>query len=57
MVLKCYFCFSVDFDPTVRQTIFSVVLGGLLHRLKLGFLHQGQIQRHQSLPTVKDAKR
>lgn len=51
------YIFRLDFDPTVRHTFFSVVIGGLFIWLGDSSTSQLSIQRFQSLPTVQAVKR
>lgn len=53
MVFLC----SFDFDPTIRHTIWSQVIGGSVYWLQTNAVSQNMIQRYLSLPSVKSGRR
>uniref|UniRef100_A0A1B0CA85 Sodium/solute symporter n=2 Tax=Lutzomyia longipalpis TaxID=7200 RepID=A0A1B0CA85_LUTLO len=46
-----------DLDPRTRNTIFSVVIGGMAYWLKSNAISQNMIQRYLSLPTLSAARK
>ncbi|XP_037951198.1 sodium-coupled monocarboxylate transporter 2-like [Teleopsis dalmanni] len=47
---------DVTWDPTVRLSILSVLVGGTLHKIQSSDVNQVSIQRFLSLPTLKKVK-
>ncbi|KAG4065705.1 hypothetical protein HA402_012383 [Bradysia odoriphaga] len=48
---------SFDFNPTVRHTIWSQIIGGLFYWTQTNAVSQNMIQRYLSLPTLRHARR
>lgn len=46
----------MDIDPTVRHSIFSVLIGGLVYWISVNATSQGMIQRYLSVPTLRAAR-
>lgn len=58
--LNFFFIFPTDrltWDPTVRLSMLSVILGGTLHKIQSSDVNQVSIQRFLSLPSYEHAKR
>jgi len=51
-----FFITSFDIDPTVRHTVWSLVIGCSLRMLSLTF-NQSTVQRISSMATQRDANR
>jgi len=47
----------LTWDPTVRLSMLSVILGGTLHKIQSSDVNQVSIQRFLSLPSYQHAKR
>lgn len=48
---------SFDIDPTIRHTIWSQVIGGVVYWTQTNAVSQNMIQRYLSLPTLRDGRR
>lgn len=50
------FYFSISFDPRVRHTVWSLVIGGSMHALATYGFNQTQVQRYMCVRTTRAAK-
>ena len=48
---------SFSLDPTLRDSFWSVAIGGLFNYMPFFTLNQGSMQKYQSLPTFQDTKK
>ena len=59
-ILNChefsFFVLSVRFDPRIRHTIWSILIGGSLNSLSTYSFNQVQVQRYMSIRTLRNAK-
>lgn len=46
----------MSWDPTVRLTMASVIIGGTLHKIQSSDVNQMSLQRFMSLPNMKSVK-
>lgn len=44
---------SLTYDPTVRNSVLSILVGGCLYWLQSNAINQGMIQRYLTLPSLK----
>jgi sodium-coupled monocarboxylate transporter 8/12 len=52
----CSLVFSVSFDPRVRHTVWSLLIGGTLNSLTTYGFNQTQVQRYMCVRTTRGAK-
>ncbi|KAL6261318.1 hypothetical protein P5V15_008838 [Pogonomyrmex californicus] len=48
---------AMDWNPFIRHTIWSLLIGGYIHWLQITAINQNMIQRYLSLPTLQSARR
>nr|XP_012134656.1 PREDICTED: sodium-coupled monocarboxylate transporter 1-like isoform X2 [Megachile rotundata] len=48
---------TADWSPLTRHTIWSLVIGGMVHWLQISAINQNMIQRYLALPTLRSARR
>ncbi|XP_034183348.2 sodium-coupled monocarboxylate transporter 1 [Osmia lignaria lignaria] len=48
---------ATDWSPLTRHTIWSLVIGGMVHWLQISAINQNMIQRYLALPTLRSARR
>ena len=56
VIIVMFFITSFDIDPTVRHTVWNLVIGCSLRMLSLTF-NQSTVQRISSMATQRDANR
>lgn len=55
--VHCIMNFRFDFDPTVRHTVWSVIIGGTFYWATMFCSNQASIQKYMTVETLDQARR